>query len=88
VIGLTVEEASGPPVDVWECNWPAVQVFLALDTQWRVGMAGPTGLDYGAITTVLRLKAIPRARWPDLFEDIRTMEDAALGQMVKEMKRG
>lgn len=54
---------------------------MSLLSQWRVGMSGPTGLDYSAIPTVLRLTCVPRAAWPDVFEDLRVMEDAALGQM-------
>jgi hypothetical protein len=55
-------------------------------SQWRTGMAGATGLDYGVIPTVLRLVGIPRAEWPGCFEDLRVMEDAALHQMRANQK--
>jgi hypothetical protein len=58
-------------------------VFVSLDTQWRSGVAGPTGLDYGVLPDVLRLSAIPEADWPDIFAAIRVMEDAALHVMHK-----
>lgn len=53
-------------------------VFIAMATQWRVGMAGAIGLDYAAIPAVLRLCAIPRARHADIFDDLRAMEAEAL----------
>jgi hypothetical protein len=66
---------------VWPDNVLAVNTFIAAATQWRTGMAGPTGLDYTAIEPTLRLTRVPRSEWPHVFEDLRTMEDAALAQM-------
>ena len=59
-------------------NEAVVGVFIAMTTQWRIGMSGPTGLDYAALPAVLRLCAIPRAQHPDLFDDLRVMEAEAL----------
>jgi len=75
--GLTVEEAN-PPTEVWPDNVLSFNTFVAMSTQWRTGMAGPTGLDYGALPDVLRLTQVPRREWAQIFDDIRTMEDAAL----------
>lgn len=77
---MTVEEASGPPFEVWPDNMPSVEVFLDLSSQWRrAGMAGVrTGLDYTAIPAVLALRGIPKKQWPVLFDDIRVMEGAVL----------
>ena len=44
-------------------------------------MAGPTGLDYQAIESTFRMTRVPRSEWPHVFEDLRTMEDAALEQI-------
>ncbi|WP_425286327.1 DUF1799 domain-containing protein [Candidatus Fukatsuia endosymbiont of Tuberolachnus salignus] len=32
---------------MWPDIWPSFLVMRAMSTQWRTGMAGPTGLDYG-----------------------------------------
>jgi hypothetical protein len=56
-------------------------VFIAMSTQWRVGAAGATGLDYTALHAVMRLVGVPRADWPDTFECLRTMEGEALSVM-------
>jgi hypothetical protein len=78
---LTLEEVSGPPVEVWPDNWTAVQTFIAMSTQWRVGMAGATGLDYGVLPAVLRLTGVPVKERSQAFEGIRVMEDAVLDMM-------
>lgn len=52
-----------------------------MSTQWRVGMAGATGLDYNALPAVLRLSEVQRKDWPAIFDDLRILEDAALALM-------
>lgn len=56
-------------------------VFCAMDTQWRVGVTGPTGLDYGVLPTVLRLMGVQRSQWPRIWDALRVMERAALEAM-------
>ncbi|MGX5220228.1 DUF1799 domain-containing protein [Pseudomonas sp. S9] len=63
---------------VWPENWQAFGVFMTLGTQWRIGMSGPTGIDYAVLNDVFRLNQIPKAERPDTFAAIRVMEDAAL----------
>ena len=58
-------------VRAWSC-WQGVQ------TQWRVGMSGPTGLDYAAVYPLLDRKATDPEEWEQLFYDLRVMESAAL----------
>lgn len=81
--GCTPEDylGSDEPIGVWPDNWDAVNLFVAMLTQWRMGFSGRTGLDYGVVPTVLRLLGIARSSWPDLFQDLRVMEQAALTQM-------
>lgn len=64
--------------------WPAVEVFSAMGTQWRMGHRGPIGLDYGALPAVLRLMGAKREDWAGLFDDLRVIERAALEEMHKE----
>jgi len=56
-------------------------VFERLTTQWRVGFAGATGLDYGVLPSVFRLLGMPHEEWSHLFEEIRVMERGALHHM-------
>jgi len=71
-------EEANPPTPVWPDNHLYFNAFVAMSTQWRTGMSGPTGLDYGALPDVLRMTQVPRREWAQVFDDIRTMEDAAL----------
>ena len=73
--------AADDTAEIWPDNWDSVTVFADLATQWRVGLAGPTGLDYGVIPGVLRLRRIPRASWAQVFDDVRVMELEALTAM-------
>lgn len=66
------------PVDVYPDNAMSAGIFGDLMTQWRIGPAGPTGIDYSAIEPVLRLRGVPRRDRPGMFEDISIMERAAL----------
>ena len=81
--GLTLEEASGAPVEIWPDNVLAVNVFVAMSTQWRTGMSGATGLDYGVLPHVMRLVGVPTKERAVVFESIRLMEDSALEMMRK-----
>ena len=79
--GLTLEDLAADPVELWPENVQAYELFCAMDTQWRIGMAGPTGLDYAALPMALRMIGAARADWQQLMADIRVMESAALQAM-------
>jgi hypothetical protein len=89
LFGLTVEEASGPPVEVWPENLDAVNTFIGMATQWRPSFGGVIGLDYAALPAVLDLLGIKRKKRGAVFDALRVMEDAAL-EVIRESvdKRG
>lgn len=70
------------PFGVWQENWSAVRVFLAMGTQWRrAGMSGlPVGLDYAALPAVAGALDIPADE--PLLARIRVMESEA-GQLLR-----
>lgn len=47
--GLKAKHFKEPEVEVWPENWPAVELFSSVSTQWRVGAAGAIGLDYAIV---------------------------------------
>lgn len=51
-------------------------------TQWRTGMSGAVGLDYGPLFTRMDRLGLAGPEWEDLFADVRTLESAALAQMA------
>lgn len=80
--GLSTVAVDTAAPALWPCCVPAVQLLVALGTQWRMAaMGGPVGLDYGAVRPTLQLLGVPRAQWPDLFKDLQVMEAAAVRAM-------
>lgn len=85
--GLTMEEASGSPADVWPENMPAVRVFLAMSTQWIVGPGGPVGFAYGSLPFVLRRLKIATDQHDSVFFDLQVMEHEALAFFSERRKK-
>ena len=75
---------SGVLFAIWPENREAVEVFLALSTQWRFeGMSGTYfGLDYPGVEAALRMLRIKDRR--AVFDDLRAMERAALEELNAE----
>jgi hypothetical protein len=67
--------------EVWEENWVSVEMFLRLQTQWRVGMNGLLGLDYLAAEWLFRLYSVKEPA--SLLEDLQVMEAAVLTAVAK-----
>ena len=73
-------------VELWPDTEPAISLFIALRTQWRMGFSGPVGLDYCAAESVMRVRRLPAASRGELLEDLRHMEDEALRVFAEESK--
>ncbi|CAG9184289.1 DUF1799 domain-containing protein [Cupriavidus respiraculi] len=68
--------------EVWPDTDLSVSLFGQISTQWRMGMNGPVGLDYGVLEFVLKLRRVPRSQWPRVFDDVRLMEHAAMQEIT------
>lgn len=82
MLGIPVQFAGSFEEDefgIWPENLPAVQVFIALGTQWRVGMSGATGLDYSVLPAVFDIHGITDRK--KAFSDLQIMENEALKTM-------
>lgn len=78
-----IREALGDPeserFEVWQDNAETVDMFLSLQTQWRVGaMGGYLGLDYPGVQSALALLVRGWKKQRGLFLDLQAMERAAL----------
>ncbi|HEZ1442680.1 TPA: DUF1799 domain-containing protein [Neisseria meningitidis] len=69
---------------VWPCNWQAVQLFIGVSTQWRIGMSGATGLDYSAVAAVMECGNIKSKKRKALLEKVRLMELEVLSMWAGE----
>ncbi|MBD9476502.1 DUF1799 domain-containing protein [Achromobacter sp. ACM01] len=81
--GLRLEDFPVAVIELWPENVVPKDVFEAMGSQWRIGFAGPTGLDYGALTGVMRILRVPPDDEIDVFDAVRVMEGAALTMMNK-----
>lgn len=68
---------------LWPCNVQAFRTWQSLQTQWRVGMGGRTGLDYTAVLAYLRATIKPKDR-ADMFNSLQAMEFAALDEWAQQ----
>lgn len=81
-------DAAQPTSEVWPDNAQAVDVFVKSMGQWRVGFGGPYALDYN-VFPIVAPRAFNSPEWPDIFDEIRVMEQAALETMnAQNAKKG
>lgn len=57
-------------------NWETVQAFISVQTQWKEGYAGYTGLDYNGVRFAFEMLGLTGRR--DVFEGLQLMEFTAL----------
>lgn len=75
-------------VEVYPEHWTALSVFLAMQTQWRVGFGGETGLDYSALPMVYDCMGIEPGEKSAVFDALRQLEIETLTVWAKEKKDG
>lgn len=78
-LGIVMPEQPSEDFEVWEENWPVVEMFTRCETQWRTTMNGVIGLDYGAVAWILRLYEVENQR--SMLEDLQVMEAAAMAAL-------
>lgn len=72
-------ESNAPDVlYLWPCNERAWYHWREVQSQWRVGMAGGTGLDYAGVRAYLDECALPPDERRDAWAGIRACEAATL----------
>jgi hypothetical protein len=78
--GLVLDDdPDDPRFHLWGENREALHTWLGVQTQWRVGMGGPTGLDYAGVEAYLRMRAVRApARRARLLLELQVMERATL----------
>lgn len=70
--------------EVWPDNWPALELFIDLSTQWRVGPGGLIGLDYTVVFHELDRRQLARDEYDDLMDGIRLIERTVLAELRKD----
>ena len=89
--GLRLDGAGHAYLDdvawLWPENERAWRLWLQVQTQWRVGLDGKSGLDYAGVQACMELRRIPTRYRRRLFELVHAMELAALGVWREARKR-
>ncbi|HEY0847395.1 MAG TPA: DUF1799 domain-containing protein [Noviherbaspirillum sp.] len=81
-VGLVAEE----PLEVFEefAMWPdclpAFNFWNSIQTQWRTGMNGATGLDYQGVQASMSMRGMPKKERPEMFALVQAMERATLDE--------
>ncbi|MDZ5602602.1 DUF1799 domain-containing protein [Pseudomonas sp. RP23018S] len=83
---MSLADIEQEEVEVWPDAWPALRLFEAMGTQWRVAQAGASGLDYTAIPATASMLGISRRDLTDIFPDLRIMEVEALAVMAESLE--
>jgi hypothetical protein len=88
VVGVTLEEATLPPFDVWPDCWEAVCVFASVPNgAWTVGQGGAVGIRPECYPELRLVCDITPDKWRELYADFQVMELAALKYMHKDDKK-
>lgn len=66
------------PIYLWPCNLRAWQVWAAVQSQWRNGVAGREGLDYAGVRAYLDEAGLCGDERSSIFAGIQAAESAAL----------
>lgn len=71
-------KGTSPTLDfeVWPENWPVVQLFMRLQTQWVTTVGGVVGLHYPSVDFLFRIEGIENQR--EMLAELQIMEVAAL----------
>jgi len=72
---------------LWPCNFRVWKLWLAVQTQWRSGMAGRTGLDYAGVRVAVD-RHMPRRERGEAFDALCSMERAALRAWGEQREQG
>lgn len=87
-IGAGTLAAHATEVYLWPCNVQAWQCWRELQTQWRTGVGGATGLDYAAVLAYLRDVAGLRGdERRQVFECLRAAEAETLDEWAARRER-
>lgn len=76
-----------PAFWLWPEHVAVLNLWFAAQTQWRHGMAGPTGLDYAGVRAAPAFRRIPRADRERVLDDVCVMERAWLPEFHAQRAR-
>lgn len=82
VIDELLQAQKNEDFEVWPENWPFIDMFLRLQTQWRTSFGGLVGLDYNAVQWLFDLYSVEDRR--EMLEALQVMEHTILSAKTEE----
>ena len=73
-----MEDYPPPVCELWPENWPAINLYTEISTQWRTGAGGVIGLDYNIVFHEIERRGASGVEYDDLMWCIRAIEAEAL----------
>lgn len=80
-LGLTEKDFPPPEVDLWPDNWPPLEFFQRICTQWRQGPGGPASLDYNVAFHELDRAGLAPDAYDEMMAALRVIESTALEEI-------
>ena len=80
IFGFSPEDYS-EEVEIWTDFEKAVDLFMFLGTQWRMGANGAIGLDYNVVYHKLDRMKLSDDDYAQMEADIQVLETAALAEL-------
>ncbi|MBL8351197.1 MAG: DUF1799 domain-containing protein [Burkholderiaceae bacterium] len=80
--------AGEPEFHLWPEHLAALELWVGVQTQWRHGFAGATGLDYAGVRASPAWRRIAPRERERVFSELCTMERAALGERARLRDKG
>lgn len=72
--------------EIWKENWPALEMFLRMNTQWNIsGMGAVLGLNYVALEVMFRVFKVKDRK--KLLEEIQLIERGAMDVIRESQKK-
>jgi hypothetical protein len=68
---------------VWPENWPALQIFVRVKTQWACSFSGVLGLRYEAVYPLIDRATSDPQEWEHLMDGVQALESGALEEMSR-----
>ena len=86
-LGLLDQPAGERAAYLWPDNVRAWNCWQGVQTQWRVGMGGATGLDYAGVRAFLDEQDLQRDERREVFAGIQACERATLDVWAEQRER-
>lgn len=86
-LGLLEQQPAEHVVYLWPDNVVAWNCWQGVQTQWRVGMGGATGLDYAGVRAFLDEQDLQRDERREVFAGIQACEWATLEVWAEQRER-